>query len=123
MKLVLKRRVAMAHQLVNKEQTPDWNKAVYGPCTNVHGHQPLIEIEVHSQPNVDTGMIVNFTELKKLVDQFDHAFANDIVALPTAENIACYLKKQLKARNEFDYIRVRVYETDNAYVEDDWRLE
>lgn len=54
-----------------------------GKCKNVHGHSYKLSVTVIGKPindetNVKNGMVIDFTDLKKIVkeeivDQFDHA--------------------------------------------------
>jgi 6-pyruvoyltetrahydropterin/6-carboxytetrahydropterin synthase len=63
-----------------------------GKCANLHGHTYRLEITV-TGPVDDRGMIVDFGDLKTLVDRLvisriDHRCLNDIMeANPTAENM------------------------------------
>ena len=68
-------RFEMAHVLWNYD----------GPCRNVHGHSYQLFVTVKGQPaddmeNPKNGMVVDFTDLKKIVKKeiisvFDHAVA------------------------------------------------
>ena len=98
-----------------------------GKCSNLHGHTWHLEIEVEGLPNVTTGMIMDFSTLKKIVDtliidQLDHYFINDIIKNPTAEMMVYWIVDQLNELAEFSNTklsRVRLYETEDSYAE--WR--
>ena len=62
-------------------------------CTNLHGHNWIIDVFLRSETLNKNGMILDFTEIKrKIQDKFDHKVINDEVDFnPTAENIAKYI--------------------------------
>lgn len=59
-------------------------------CTVVHGHNWIITVECRSGELNANGMVVDFTELKRIVlGKMDHQVLNDVFEFnPTAENIA-----------------------------------
>jgi len=121
MRLSYKGKFDAAHRLHKKEQTEDWNKKAFGKCNNLHGHTWLIEFELEGEPKED-GMVINFTELKALINYLDHGYINDLVNfLPTAENLTRFFIDQLKEKELFTYIKVRVWESDHAFAEEEWR--
>jgi 6-pyruvoyltetrahydropterin/6-carboxytetrahydropterin synthase len=91
-----------------------------GPCERLHGHTWKVEITVEGDVNPNTGMVMDFKELKGIIDQFDHTELNIHPELPnpTAENLA-----ELILTNVFDSepgllsVRVRVWESENSYAE------
>ncbi|MEK7173196.1 MAG: 6-carboxytetrahydropterin synthase QueD [Patescibacteria group bacterium] len=63
-----------------------------GKCKNLHGHTYLLEVSVIGKINNKTGMIIDFSILKKVVndliiEKLDHQYLNDIIDNPTAENM------------------------------------
>ena len=71
---------------ISKEFRFEMAHALYGydgPCKNVHGHSYQLTVTLIGEPiqdskNVKFGMVMDFTDLKKIVngeviDQFDHA--------------------------------------------------
>ena len=62
-------------------------------CTDPHGHNWIIDVFLRSETLNDDGMVMDFTHVKKAVqDKFDHKIINDVVDFnPTAENIAKYI--------------------------------
>jgi len=78
-----KMQVSAAHKLPNYE----------GKCRNLHGHGWFITVYCacfdYALDNHD--MVIDFTEIKKIVNQLDHAYLNDFIENPTAENISKYL--------------------------------
>jgi 6-pyruvoyltetrahydropterin/6-carboxytetrahydropterin synthase len=95
-----------------------------GKCENVHGHNYRVQIKLRGEKLDHTGMLVDFTEMKRLLralsEPLDHVFINDIEPFinlnPTAENMAWYfctqLQKQLKPENPVEVAEVTVWETD-----------
>lgn len=59
-------------------------------CENLHGHNWIIVVHCKAEELNEDGMIIDFTDIKKLVhDKLDHKNINDVVPFnPTAENIA-----------------------------------
>lgn len=76
-----------------------------GKCARLHGHTYRLWVGVEGQVDPETGMVVDFKDVKKIlesvVDQFDHWDASDTLENPTAENMANHLMKGLLARWEY----------------------
>ena len=88
-------------------------------CTNLHGHNWIIDVYLESNELDNNGMVMDFTHIKREIqDKFDHKVINDVVDFnPTAENLAKYICDVLAP---FCY-RVDVQEsTDNvaSYIKD-----
>lgn len=71
----------------------------YGKCERMHGHTFKLHITVEG-PVSKSGLAIDFTMLKKIakenvVDQLDHQLINDIIKVPSAENIAIWIWNQL----------------------------
>jgi 6-pyruvoyltetrahydropterin/6-carboxytetrahydropterin synthase len=65
-------------------------------CTNLHGHNWIIEVTCKSMELNEAGMVVDFALIKSVVEQLDHKFINDIIKVnPTAENIAKWIHDQI----------------------------
>ena len=70
---------------ITKEFNFEMAHALYGydgPCKNVHGHSYQLSVTLKGKPIIDSnnpklGMVIDFTDLKKIVkpivDQLDHA--------------------------------------------------
>ena len=91
-----------------------------GKCANIHGHRWDILFEI-STPILNNGMVVDFTELKGLVDKLDHQCLNDILDFnPTAELIAQYLHDKVKScffsSERSADISVTVWESPNSSI-------
>ena len=81
-----KMEFAAAHRLPNYD----------GKCSQLHGHTWEVEITISGEIGDKTGMVVDFSEMKKILapiieEHFDHHQLNDIIENPTAEHIAEYL--------------------------------
>lgn len=102
-----------AHNLVNYK----------GKCERLHGHTYRLVVKLKGEPDHED-MIFDFTELKELVkkeilDQFDHAYINDFIPQPTAENIAVYIWKRLEPlvkRKNCRLYEIEVWETETSGI-------
>ena len=51
-------------------------------CQNLHGHNWIIEVECKSEKLNQNGMLVDFTHIKKAIDErLDHKYINDMYHL------------------------------------------
>ncbi len=67
-----------------------------GKCSRLHGHTYRARVWLTGTPNPTTGMVVDFLELKRIVDEWDHAHLNDLVSFPpTVELLACELRRRI----------------------------
>jgi len=118
-----------AHRLNNPNWSDEKNTAVFGKCNspNYHGHNYTLETWVEGPIDPDTGYVIDLSELKQIIkdeveEPFDHRNFNlDVPEFanlnPTAENIAKVIYEKLKPRlNQFKLV-VRLYETENNFVE------
>lgn len=105
--LARKEHFCASHRLYNPEYDAEWNKRIYGPCSNEngHGHNYFIEVHVIGVIDPKTGMVINLTDLKHIIqtvilDKVDHKHLNlDVPFLqgiiPTTENVAIAFWKEL----------------------------
>jgi 6-pyruvoyltetrahydropterin/6-carboxytetrahydropterin synthase len=107
-----------------------------GQCANLHGHTGKIVIEVKGSITNDTGMLIDFKELKTIINTvttpLDHTtilYTGDHLAklfieqdvpcmvvafIPTAENLAKYIGTKLLEQlnpTDVDIFQVEFYET------------
>lgn len=66
-------------------------------CSNLHGHNWIVEIYMHSEDLDENSMVCDFTHIKnRISDKLDHTFLNDVFTFnPTAENIAKWICDEL----------------------------
>lgn len=71
-----------------------------GLCNRLHGHEWKIVVSINKRIDKQTGMILDFSELKKIVNKhvieiLDHDLINNHLANPTAENLCIWAWEQL----------------------------
>lgn len=121
--LKLKHHFDAAHKLCNKNWSDKKNRTVYDKCNNFHGHRWVVEVEIDGEMT-KAGWIINFKDLKKVINQFDHCNINDKIPLmtsskcivPTAENIASILLDKISQLGMFNMVKVTVYETPECSI-------
>ena len=74
--------------------------AYHGKCERLHGHTYRMSVTLQGDPDAE-GMIVDFLDVKKAVrervlSQLDHAYLNDVIPQPTAENICLWVWARLE---------------------------
>jgi len=96
----VKTTFSAAHRLCQPGFSDEENFALYGHCSNPNGHGHNYDLEVVVAGSIDekTGMVINFYELSRLVDELifdkvDHRNLNSDVefmrgVIPTAENMS-----------------------------------
>ena len=74
-------------------------------CKNVHGHNWIVEVEVSGPRLNPEGMLIDFTHIKKVVNQLDHTNINQVVKPlnPTAENIADWIAHTININIEIEW--------------------
>lgn len=95
-----------AHSL---PQAPEGHK-----CRRLHGHTFRVVLGVEGVPDIDTGWIRDFAELKAqfspILDMLDHRHLNDIEGLenPTSERLAQWIYQRSKVDlSDLVYVQVR----------------
>lgn len=138
---------------ITKQFTFETGHALYGydgKCKNVHGHSYKLSVTVIGSPisdvnNVKYGMVIDFTDLKKIVkeevvDQFDHAtvfnqntphieLAKELQSRdhhvilvdyqPTSENMVIDFAKRIAKRlpTNIDLFSLKLQETESSFAE------
>ena len=90
----------------------------HGKCEKLHGHTYKLVVKLKGTRDHED-MVFDFVQLKNIVkaeiiDKFDHAYLNDIIENPTAENIAVYVWDKLAPlvkRDNAELYEVEVWET------------
>lgn len=89
-----------------------------GKCSEMHGHRWEVEVQyiVHTQRCIP--MIVDFADIKRHIDTYDHCTLNDHILNPTAETLAMRIARGLpKPQVECQYeIMVTVWESPECSV-------
>jgi len=106
-----------AHNLINYN----------GKCEKLHGHTYKLKVtligNISSNKN-NSGMIIDFSLLKKIVDEkvievLDHNYINNIIQQPTAENLIMWiwniLEKEFKSPN-YELYELTLWETETSSV-------
>jgi 6-pyruvoyltetrahydropterin/6-carboxytetrahydropterin synthase len=136
-----KRGVTMRHTIVKRlhfcygHRLMDYD----GKCAHPHGHNGILEIELSSQQLDQRGMVYDFTDVKRHIQEFidreiDHrmllreddpivpaleSIGEPVFTMkenPTAENIAKLIFGEAKAR-QLPVVAVRLWETLDAFAE------
>jgi 6-pyruvoyltetrahydropterin/6-carboxytetrahydropterin synthase len=137
---------------VTKKFTIDMAHALYGydgPCKNIHGHTYHLSVTVigkvdQSNDSPKQGMVVDFTDLKKIVNErvvdiFDHALVlnehapytkNDLIRnefekviltdyQPSCENLLLEFKNRIQGvlPEHIKLFSIRLDETPSSYAE------
>lgn len=88
-------------------------------CGQVHGHTYKVEVVIEGE-NRRGGMVVDFNDLKsrtrEVLQKYDHRHWNDVLELPTVENICELLSRQLRERIQFPLV-IRVWEGNGKWAE------
>lgn len=114
-----------------------------GKCSNLHGHTYHGTVTLEGTPEGDTSMVLDYNEIKRVVDMFDHAIVfsapnmrndaetnlwlwaenNDMkyVEMPTgkstAERMAEYMSSLFIDYCNVSKVTVRLSETDGSWAE------
>lgn len=119
-----------AHRYWNDDWSPERNLEVFGRCTNSwgHGHNYVLEVTVVGEVDEATGMVINVTDLKRIVggvlEGFDHKHLNQDTAWftdrqPTTENLVGVLWSLVEPAlpPEVSLHRLRLYETADIFAD------
>jgi 6-pyruvoyltetrahydropterin/6-carboxytetrahydropterin synthase len=143
----------MSNIRITKQFSFETGHALYGydgKCKNVHGHSYKLSVTVIGTPIIDTtnvkyGMVIDFTDLKKIVreeivDNFDHAtvfnkntphieLAKELISRdhhvilvdyqPTSENMVIDFAQKIKNRlpDSIKLFSLKLQETETSFAE------
>lgn len=111
-----------------------------GRCKNIHGHSYLWEVSLETPQLSLSGMVEDFSDLKRhmndIIDPFDHCLVLEesveaeaimdclagsrmmtMECPPTAENMAGYVQSLLAKRYPACNVSVKLWETSSSYAE------
>ncbi len=109
-----------AHRLWNPAKSEAWNRGTYGEAAGPsgYGHNYALEVQVAGEPDADDGMIVNLTDLDRILREevdrpLDHRNLNAEIPefarrVPTAENLGRWIWDRISARLAREGRRVRL---------------
>jgi len=89
-------------------------------CSYWHGHEWKLEVEVKNRVNPETQMVMDFADLKKIVnkliiDKLDHNVLNDYLCNPTAENLLVWIWEQLMFKGKIKGLnKLTLWESDTS---------
>ncbi len=98
-----------------------------GKCARLHGHNWIVEAEVVGDKLNELGILIDFkilkSELKKVLDEFDHQYLNELKIFsdknPTAENLAKIIFEKFSANKIFIDAKlsaIKIYESPKSCV-------
>ncbi len=115
-----------SHRLWSEQLSDEENLALYEKCANPngHGHNYVLEVTVRGIPHPQTGMVLNLTELKdiinkQVVDWVDHKHLNHDVpwlegCIPTTEVLVVKFWERLERAFPWGLLyEVKLFETEN----------
>ncbi|MBN2433428.1 MAG: 6-carboxytetrahydropterin synthase [Acidobacteria bacterium] len=121
-------RFCASHRYWCPEWSEEENRARFGKCVNIHGHNYRLEVTLCGEPDPVTGMIIDLKQVKntlcdEVIERFDHQYLNEAIPhfrqhVPTTENLVAYLHEQL--RDAFPgtrLSRIRLWEDIDLYAE------
>jgi len=91
-----------------------------GKCENWHGHEWVVEVCIRKRIDPATMMVMDFKDLKTImkrciIDVLDHNTINDIIEIPTAENILVWCWEQLMFEGKLKGIeRISLWESPDS---------
>ena len=111
-----------SHQLRRAEWSDGQNQAVFGDCARLHGHSYRLLVTLRGPIDGETGMVVNFRDLKRAVKErviapLDHHHLNELMGeLSTAENLCYWIAQRLVPEFGTLLHRLELWETRSAYA-------
>ena len=117
-----------AHQLYDPGLSDEENRRLFGKCTNLHGHNYVLEVVVAGEVDQASGYVLDLKLLSdimngQVIQDVDHRNLNTDVPwlkgrIPTAENLAVTFWERLQPELPEGVLRsVRVWETDKNWAE------
>lgn len=91
-----------------------------GKCRDLHGHSYRLLVAVERPVDADSGMAIDFGDLKQVVRSeviapLDHKLLNKLIENPTAEEIAVWIWRRLAGKLP-GLVEIELFETDRCSV-------
>ena len=126
--LTRKAEFSASHYYHNPELPPEENRRLFGKCTNLHGHNYVLEVVVAGEVDQASGYVLDLKVLAdvmngQVIRDVDHRNLNTDVPwlkgrIPTTENLAVTFWERLQPELPDGLLRsVRVWETDKNWAE------
>lgn len=128
--LVRSVRFSAGHRYWRDDWSDEENRRVFGPASNPHGHNYLLEVTVRGPIDPDTGFVVDLGALDgllaQIVDPLDSQDLNQAIPevrkgemVPTTENLARWFWHQIEPRvpDGGRLVKVRVAESESLAAE------
>ena len=122
----------MAHVALHFERSIDSSHVIPdhpGKCARLHGHTYRFQVWVSGPVDDGRAMLVDFFDLKREIDAWDHRHLNDEVDfVPTAELLAVEMRRRILdvvraqtglAPDEVGVL-LRLWETPSGYAQVGW---
>ncbi|MBV9006786.1 MAG: 6-carboxytetrahydropterin synthase [Solirubrobacterales bacterium] len=117
-----------AHQLRDPILSDAENERLFGKCTNLHGHNYVLEVVVTGEVDPVTGYVFDLKQLsaviwRRIIEDVDHRNLNTDVLwleglIPTAENLALAFWERIRSELPDGSLRsLRLWETDKNWAE------
>jgi len=118
------------HRLHSTKLSDEENLEIFSKCNNLngHGHNYTVEVTVKGQVNENTGMVMNITDLKKIIEisvmkPLDHKNIDKDVpcfenVVSTTENVAVFIWQGISSKLPENVLldQVKIWETDKNIV-------
>jgi 6-pyruvoyltetrahydropterin/6-carboxytetrahydropterin synthase len=121
-----------SHRYWRDDWSAEENERIFGICTSPygHGHNYALDVTITGPLDARTGMVMNMTDLKALVNEvlaeFDHRHLNEDTpyfkeVVPTTENIVRVLWRLIAAQLPANarLVRLKLNEMDDLWAEYD----
>ena len=118
------------HRLHSTKLSDEENLEIFSKCNNLngHGHNYTVEVTVKGQVNENTGMVMNITDLKKVIEisvmkPLDHKNIDKDVpyfenVVSTTENVAVFIWRGISSKLPENVLldQVKIWETEKTIV-------
>ena len=90
-----------------------------GKCRNLHGHGYRLRVTCEAAVDPTTGIAIDFGRVKQAVAEhvlatLDHTHLNDLLALPSAENLCTWIWDRL--RGSLPVVELVLWESPGCFV-------